>query len=264
MNNLQPLRPLGKTGVAVPLIGYGTAPLGREQVTRTHAVRCLNYAIDCGITFLDTSPDYGSEPHVGVVMRRRRDEVFLATKINRRSRMGVMDDLQQSLDRLETDYLDLIQLDSVHMSSDLDLALASDGAIAALEEARERGLVKYIGITGHARPEVVADAITRYPFDTVLVALGMADRLVANPETTLLPVASRLNVGVIAMKTLGPDCFQPHDLALRYAVRQPEVSIAVVGLESPAQIDEIVETATSFRPLIEEDVLFSDRAVIPL
>src|SRR3954451_13402217 len=75
-----PQRPLGATGVTVPLIGYGTAPLGKETITREHATRCLNHAIDAGITYLDTSPDYGSEPHVGAVMQTRREAVFLATK----------------------------------------------------------------------------------------------------------------------------------------------------------------------------------------
>ena len=120
---LEPERPLGATGITVPLIGYGTAPLGKKDVSREHAVRCLNEAIDRGVTYLDTSPDYGREPHVGEVMRRRRAEVFLATRI--------------------------------------------------------------IGITGHARPELLGHALTRYRFDTVLCALGMADRLVTSPETFL-------------------------------------------------------------------------------
>jgi len=88
-HRLQPVRPFGTTGVTVPLIGYGTAPLGKEHITREHAVRCLNYAIDQGITYLDTSPDYGSEPHIGEVMRTRRVEVFLATKVNRRPKEGL-------------------------------------------------------------------------------------------------------------------------------------------------------------------------------
>src|SRR4028119_809425 len=107
---LSPSRPLGSTGVTVPAIGYGTAPLGKDHVTREHAARCLNHAIDLGITYLDTSPDYGSEPHVGEVMRTRRDEVFLATKVNRRSREGVLDELHESLHRLQTDHVDLIQV----------------------------------------------------------------------------------------------------------------------------------------------------------
>ncbi len=111
---LQPTRPLGATGVTVPLLGYGTAPLGKEQVTREHAIRCLNHAIDLGITYLDTSPDYGSEPHLGEVMRSRRSEVFLATKINRRSREGAREELEESLRKLQTDHVDLIQVHAVN------------------------------------------------------------------------------------------------------------------------------------------------------
>src|SRR3954468_9325656 len=96
-STLSPARPLGQTGVQVPLIGYGTAPLGQKGVSRQLAVRCLNEAIDRGITYLDTSPDYGSEELVGAVMKGRRDEVFLATKVNRRSRDGVIAELKESL-----------------------------------------------------------------------------------------------------------------------------------------------------------------------
>jgi aryl-alcohol dehydrogenase-like predicted oxidoreductase len=245
-------RTLGKTGVHVPAIGYGTAPLGREQVTRAHAVRCLNYAIDRGITFLDTAADYGSEPHVGAVMRHRRDDVFLATKVIRPSRLGVIDDLRQSLARLETDYVDLVQLDSIYSRSDLESALAPGGALAALEQARKHGMTRFIGLTGHARPEVLADAIECYPFDTLLVGLGMADRLVASPETTLLPIASRQQLGIIAMKSLGHGCFQVGDIALKHALAQPEVTLAVVGLDGPVQIDESLELAAKTPALVQD------------
>ena len=92
---LTPTRSLGKTGIKVPLLGFGTAPLGKPNIQREDAVRCLNEAIDCGVTYFDTSPDYGSEPVVGEVMAKRRDEVFLATKINRRSRDGVLDEIKE-------------------------------------------------------------------------------------------------------------------------------------------------------------------------
>jgi aryl-alcohol dehydrogenase-like predicted oxidoreductase len=153
-----PQRTLGRTGIQVPLVGYGTAPLGKERVSRVHAVRCLNHAIDRGITYLDTSPDYGSEPHLGEVMKTRRSEVFLATKVNRRSKQGVLDELKHSLKLLQTDYVDLIQVHAVAAMADVEMALAPDGAVAALEEARNEGLVRFIGITGHARPELLRHA----------------------------------------------------------------------------------------------------------
>ena len=254
MPRLQPDRPLGATGVAVPLVGYGTAPLGKPDVSREHAVACLNRAIDLGITYLDTSPDYGSEPHVGAVMRDRRGEVFLATKINRRRRVDVLDELKASLNRLQTDRVDLIQVHAVNAAADLEQALAPDGAVAALEEAREQGLVRFIGITGHARPDILAQALRRYPFDTVLVALGAADRLVSGPEEALLPVAVERNVGVVAMKVLGHGEIRSRDLALRYSLGLPGVALAIVGLKTPEQVEEVVANAAAYRPLDEPEL----------
>jgi len=250
---LGPVRPLGATGVTVPLVGYGTAPLGKEKISREHAVRCLHHAIDLGITYLDTSPDYGSEPHVGEVMKTRRSEVFLATKINNRSKDGVRQELEESLRRLQTDHVDLIQVHAVSARADLEQALAPDGAVAALEQARADGLVRFIGITGHARPELLGHALTQYPFDTVLCALGMADRLVTSPELFLLPKAAERNAGVIAMKVLGHGHFRSRELALRYSLGLPGVSLAIVGMGSPAQIEAIVEIAANFRPLDERE-----------
>lgn len=250
---LEPERPLGATGITVPLVGYGTAPLGKREVSREHAVRCLNHAIDRGITYLDTSPDYGSEPHLGEVMRARRAEVFLATKVNRRSKEGVLDELKESLRRLQTDHVDLVQVHAVSAWADLEQALAPDGAVAALEEARTQGLARFIGITGHARPEILGEALTRYRFDTVLCALGMADRLITSPETFLLPKARERNVGVIAMKTLGHGEFRSRNLALRYSLGLPGVSLAIVGMSTRAEIDEILEIAARFQPLEERE-----------
>ncbi|MEA2513120.1 MAG: hypothetical protein QOJ59_2607 [Thermomicrobiales bacterium] len=247
-------RPLGATGVTVPLVGYGTAPLGKPEVSREHAARCLNHAIDLGITYLDTSPDYGSEPHVGEVMRSRRDEVFLATKVNRRRKDDVLAEVRESLDRLQTDHVDLIQVHAVNAWADLEQALAPDGAVAALEQARDEGMVRFIGVTGHARPELLAEALRRYPFDTVLSALGVADRLVTAPEEFLLPVARDRNAGVIAMKVLGHGEVANREFALRYSLGLPGVSLAIVGMKSPDEIDEIAALAAAYRPLDDAEL----------
>src|ERR687883_165414 len=199
-----PHRTLGKTGVTVPIIGYGTAPLGKIKIMDApllnKSVKLLNHAIDQGITYLDTSPDYGSQPKLGEVMKTRRDEVFLATKINKRRRDDVLQELRQNLKELQTDHLDLIQIHAVNTMADLEAALAPDGALAALEEARRQGMTRFVGVTGHSRPSVLAHALERYDFDTVLVALGPIDRLVNSPEEVLLPVAQSRQAGVIAMK----------------------------------------------------------------
>jgi len=250
---LEPARPFGATGVTVPLLGYGTAPLGKEHISRQHAERCLNHAIDRGITYLDTSPDYGSEPHVGAVMRTRRAEVFLATKINQRRKESVLEELQQSLEKLQTDHVDLIQIHAVNAFADLEQALAPDGAIAGLEEARERGLVRFIGITGHARPEILAHALREYQFDSVLCALGMVDHLVSAADRFLLPVAQERNAAVIAMKVLGHGTFPNVARSLRYSLGLPGVSLAIVGMEQTAQIDQNVDAVARFEPLDEEE-----------
>ena len=253
-------RTFGKTGVEVPVIGYGTAPLGKETISPEHAVRCLNRAIDLGITYLDTSPDYGSEPHVGEVMRTRRNEVFLATKINNRSKDGVLNELKTSLLALQTDHVDLIQVHAVNANADLEQALAPDGAVAALEQARQEGLVRFIGITGHARPELLADALRRYPFDTVLCALGMPDHLVTAPDRFLLPVAQEKNAGVVAMKVYGHGTITYRSLALRYSLGLPGVSLAILGMKAIEEIEDNVTLANQVRPLDEreEEILIGE------
>lgn len=253
-----PHRPLGKTGVQVPIIGYGTAPLGKIKVMDAPLInksaRLLNHAIDQGITYLDTSPDYGSQPKLGEVMKARRDEVFLATKINTRRRDDVLKELQQNLKELQTDHVDLVQVHAVNAMADLEAALAPDGALSALEEARRQGMTRFVGITGHARPSVLAYALERYDFDTVLVALGAIDRLVTGPEKILLPVAQQREVGVIAMKVYGHGELKQRELALRYSLGLPGVSIAILGMGDESEIDENVRLAQQIAPLDEADL----------
>lgn len=247
-----PQRPLGKTGVNVPVLGFGTAPLGKIKLMDAPLIhksaRLLNHAIDRGITYLDTSPDYGSQPKIGEVMKTRRDEVFLATKVNKRRRDDVLDELRQNLEELRTDHVDLIQVHAVNTMADLDTAFAPDGAIAALEEARRRGMTRFVGITGHARPWVLAKALERYDFDTVLVAIGPVDRLVNAPEEILLPIARRKQAGVIAMKVYAHGEITRRGPALRYALGLPGVSLAIIGMNDEAQIDENVSLLEDLAP----------------
>src|SRR3954466_7581312 len=253
-----PHRPLGRTGVSVPVLGYGTAPLGHIKLMDAPLIhksaRLLNHAIDRGITYLDTSPDYGSQPKVGEVMKTRRDEVFLATKVNKRRREDVLAELRQNLKELQTDHVDLVQVHAVNTMADLEAALAPDGALAALEEARRQGMTRFVGITGHARPWVLARALERYDFDTVLVAIGAVDRLVNAPEEILLPVAQAKQAGVIAMKVYGHGELKQRALALRYALGLPGVSTAVVGMSDEAEIDENVRLAESPAPLSDGEL----------
>ncbi len=248
-------RQFGKTGVEVPIIGYGTATLGHieKDVPIDAGVAALNHAIDRGVTYLDTSPDYGSEHIVGEVMKQRRDEVFLATKCNLRTRDGVLKDIHDSLERLQTDHVDLLQIHAVNTHADLEAVLAADGSIPGVEEAKRQGLCRFIGITGHARPDVLARAIQEYAFDTVLIALGAADRLVSGPETAFLPYARERGTGVIAMKVLLHGEIDRRDLALRYSLGLEGVSLAIVGMKDQAEVDATVEIAENFTRLTEQE-----------
>jgi uncharacterized protein len=114
-------------------------------------------------------------------------------------------------------------------------------------------LVRYIGITGHARPDLLAEALRRYRFDSVLVALGMVDHLVTAPDISFLPVAQEHETAVIAMKVLGHGLVKQVDRALRYSLGLPSVSLAIIGMDSPQQIDEIVEIAARFEPLSRDE-----------
>jgi len=253
-----PHRPLGKTGVQVPIIGYGTAPLGKIKLMDAPLLKksagLLNHAIDMGITYLDTSPDYGSQPKLGDVMKTRRDEVFLATKINKRKKDDVLAELRQNLKELQTDHVDLVQVHAVNTMADLETALAPDGALAALEEAKRQGMTRFIGITGHARPWILAHALERYDFDTVLVAIGIVDRLVNGTEDVLLPVARRKEAGVIAMKVFAHGEIKQREHALRYSLGLPGVSLAILGMEEESQIDENVRLAQNIAALAEQDL----------
>jgi uncharacterized protein len=166
----------------------------------------------------------------------------------------VLDELKQSLGRLQTDHVDLVQVHAVNAWADLEQALAPDGAVAALEQARQEGLLRFIGITGHARPEILATALAQYPFDTVLCALGAADRLVTSPETFLLPRVGELACGLIAMKVFGHGEFKSRELALRYSLGLPGVSLAIIGMDQPEQIDENIALAAAFTPLEEAEL----------
>jgi predicted aldo/keto reductase-like oxidoreductase len=121
--------------------------------------------------------------------------------------------------------------------------------VAALIEARDRGLVRFIGITGHARPEILGHALTQYRFDTVLVALGIIDRLVTSPETFLLPRARENNTGVIAMKVFGHGKVADRKSAFNYSLALPGVSLAIIGLDNEKQIDEAIALAIDFEQL---------------
>ncbi len=180
-----PTRPLGRTGHSVTLFA-----LGGEGVLRTHgqaaeAAAVIERALDCGVNYCDTAPAYSSSmDYYGAVLGERREEIFLASKTADRTRDGSLRILDDSLRRLRTDRLDLWQLHDLRSMDELDSIFSKDGAIHAFVRARDEQRVRFLGITGHHDPAVLVEAMRRFDFDTVLVALNTADvhRRVLHPD----------------------------------------------------------------------------------
>src|SRR4051812_4845699 len=192
-----PRRPLGRTGQDVTLFG-----LGGEGVLRTHgrtkeAVAVIHRALDQGVTYCDTAPAYaGSMDYYGEALGERRRQISLASKTHDRTRDGSLRLLDDSLRRLRTDHLDLWQLHDLRTVLDLDRIFSEDGALQAMIRARADGRVRFLGLTGHHDPAILLEAMRRFDFDTLLVALNPADVHRLSFIRTVLPEAVRRGMGV--------------------------------------------------------------------
>lgn len=253
-----PERVLGRTNISLPLLGLGgsASPLSRPG-QEAEATAIIRRALDLGVRYFDTAANYGpSEEFLGRVLPPHRSEVFIATKTGKRDRNGAWQELEQSLERLQTDHIDLWQFHGLTYDWDLDTILGDQGAVRAAEEAKAQGLVRHIGVTGHHNPDIIVKAIERYPFDTALVPINAADKHTGKPFiTTVLPVALQQNVGVIAMKVPAYGrLFKPGVLtgmaeAMGYALSQQGVHTCIIAAETIANLEENVAVAQGFQPL---------------
>ncbi|MEM9217107.1 MAG: aldo/keto reductase, partial [Cyanobacteria bacterium P01_F01_bin.150] len=196
--------------------------------------------------------------YLGKVLPPYRSEIFLASKTAALDYDGAWRELERSLRRLNTDYLDLWQFHHVSFEAELDTLFGNGGAIKALEEAKAQGLVRFSGITGHHEPQVIAAGLQRYPFDHTLIPVNAAD--VHHPRPfipSVLPVAQAQNVGVTAMKVpaygrlFKPGVLDGMHQALGYTLSQPGVHCAVIAAETITQLEENVNAAVEFQPLEE-------------
>jgi len=267
-----PTRNLGGTGHRVGIFSLGAQAMVESSNTDL-AVSIVQKAIDLGVNYIDTAPVYGntkSETHVGMVIKHRRPEVYLATKTHLRSYDASMRLLEESLKRLQTDHLDCWQLHNVQRREQLEQIFAKDGAIKALEKARDQGIVRFLGITGHYDPQVLIEGINRFEFDSLLMAFNAADKHQHSFIEHLLPVALEKNLAIIGMKvatrgrmlstwTPPPLNQQPKRMAtqrpgvltiresLFYNFSMP-VATNIVGCDSPEQVEENVQCAAEFTP----------------
>jgi aryl-alcohol dehydrogenase-like predicted oxidoreductase len=254
-----PERVLGNTSVSVPILGLGGAgqtPLSKPGQER-EAIALVEAALTLGIRYFDTAASYGpSEAYLGKILPAYRAHLFLASKTSARDREGAWRDLERSLQRLQTNYLDLWQLHHVSFSEELEQIFSPNGAIKALEEAKAQKLIRFLGITGHHEPDVIAAGLKRYPFDTALVALNAADIHHPRPFISkVLPVAQAQNVGVIAMKVpaygrlFKPGVLKGMEQAMGYVLSLAGVHGCIIAAENPGQLAANVRVAQAFQTL---------------
>jgi aryl-alcohol dehydrogenase-like predicted oxidoreductase len=254
-------RDLGTTGEKVSAIGLGGFHIGK-QTDPAESIQLIRSAIDRGITFMDNCWDYNdgiSEVRMGQALRDGyRAKVFLMTKIDGRTKAEYNKQLEQSMGRLQTDVIDLVQFHEVIRMEDPDRIFAEDGAIHGAIEARQAGKIRYIGFTGHKDPAVHLRMLEiaakhQFHFDTVQMPINVMDAHFRSFEREVMPVALKQGIGVLAMKTFGDNFIlksntvQPIE-ALHYGLTQP-VSVVITGIDKPEILDQAIEAARTFKPL---------------
>ena len=253
-----PRRPLGTSGVLVSALGLGGYHLAKASARE--AVRIVHAAIDAGVTFMDNAWEYHdgkSEQIMGKALAGRRDLVFLMTKVctHGRDRREAMRQLEQSLRRLKTDYLDLWQIHECVYYNDPDRHFVRGGVVEALEQARRQGKVRFVGFTGHKDPAIhLAMLAHGFPFDTCQLPLNCFDSTFEprSFERQVLPELLRLGIAPIGMKSLGGDGRQVKQgvitaaEGLRYAMSLP-VMTTVSGIDSTRVLRQNLKVADGFK-----------------
>ena len=261
-------RPYGRTGEKFSILSFGAQrAVDDHGCSENEAIEMINHALDNGIRYFDTAWIYSggqSEERVGKVARHRRKEMWIATKAWSRNRERARKQLEDSLKRLQTDYVDEWRMHSIWSFEELDKVTAPGGALEAAVQARDEGLVRYISISGHSNPQVQIEALERFPLDSILCATSVLDHFILSFAEEFLPVARAKGVAVAGMKILGfGKLSHIYDRALRYAFGLP-IDTAVVGMESMEQLKNNLAVAEAFRPLTDEERLELFREVLPL
>lgn len=260
---LIPGRPLGRTGIDVPILGIGGGHLIRKSPDE--GVRIVHEAIESGVTFMDNAWDYAnnrSEEAMGKALKGRRQRVFLMTKMcthGRGKKVGLLH-LEQSLRRLGTDYLDLWQIHEVGCQDEPARVFGPGGPAEALVDAKQQGKVRFIGFTGHTDPSVhLALLHERFPFDTCQLPLNVFDSGFRSFERQVLPELARQGIAPIAMKSLCGNGkpvaagIISAEQAIRYTLSLP-VSTLVSGIDSVDVLRQNVRIAQRFVPMAEAEM----------
>ena len=248
-------RRLGKTELEVSVIGFGGIPI--QRVDQKMATELFQEAYEKGINFIDTARGYNeSETLIGNALELvGREKFIIATKSMKRDYQGMVEEINISLKDLKTDYIDLYQLHNIKSMEELDIAMGEEGALRALKEAKEKGIIKEIGITGH-NPEILDKAIDTEEFATLQCPYNPIEQ----QATALFEKANNMGIGVIVMKPLAGGAITKGELSLRFIVDNPNVTVAIPGMESIEQVNENAQVGIEKRKLTgeENDILFEE------
>jgi aryl-alcohol dehydrogenase-like predicted oxidoreductase len=262
-----PYRVLGRTAARVSAIGLGGWHIGFKEMPETLSIRIIRTAIDRGINFLDNSWDYNegaSEVRMGKALRDGyREKVFLMTKIDGRSKSEAARQLDESLRRLQTDCIDLVQHHEVLRFEDPHRMFDAEGAQAALLEARQAGKLRFIGFTGHKDPRIHLYTLEvakehGFTFDTVQMPLNVMDAHYRSFARLVVPELVAQNIGVLGMKSMGNGIILKSKAVtpiecLHYALNLP-TSVVITGIDSLEILDQAFEAARTFRPMTGDEV----------
>jgi uncharacterized protein len=259
-----PTRRFGRHDVEISALGFGGHHLG-DADDETAAVRLVQGAVDGGITFFDNCWEYHrgkTEDWMGKGLQGRRDRVFLMTKVctHGRDKDLALRMLDESLNRLQTDHLDLWQIHGVAFDNDPELFLRKNGAAEALEQAKKDGKVRFVGFTGHKDPEIHLKMLaTGFPFDSVQMPLNAFDFHFRSFEQKVLPELNRRGIAALGMKPLGGhgDAIKAGTISaeesLRYAMSLP-VTTTITGIDKASVLQQNLRIAQNFRPMTPQEM----------
>lgn len=255
-----PKRQLGKTGLMVSQLGLGGGGGISLEDNDESAEELIKTALELGVNYIDTAADYGpSEKRIGAALVSSRADVVLATKTDDRTYKGAMKQLNASLRALKTDHIDIWQIHHIDHDEEVEQIFKKGGAMEAVEEAKQKGIVRFVGITGHYDPRPLKKCLGLYDFDTVLLAMNAADVHKNSFIKGVLPEAVKQDMGIIGMKVacLGR-IFHSWLLnnmqdSLDYVLSLP-VATAIIGVDTPAQLYENALCAKKFKPLSEDQM----------
>lgn len=253
-----PKRRLGSTGEDVTIFGLGGEGVLRTFGHEKEAYRLINRALDLGVTYCESARAYsGSESYYGLALKERREEIFLASKSHARDKKGALAHLHETFRNMKTDRLDLWQVHDLRTEEEIEEIFGKGGAIEAFSEAKDKGLVRFVGVTGHHDPKIIRKCIERFDFDTVLLPVNPAEPYHNSFIDQVIPVAVSRGMGIVAMKVYFRGAaarIAEGNLGLfyRYALSHP-VTTAVIGCDTVEQLEENVRFASSFTPMSEDE-----------